>query len=215
MAKLVRSASIPKVGSELEALLLRKVFASPKTLHQYVTGTAPYPIYYTRKLSGFVQILDFIPKITDGRGCYRQPSELKEAKVSTVQQRNAFLCVLNSSLFYWLLTVWSDCRNLNKREVLGMRFTFDTVDCNSSAKLDKLAEQLMNDFRINSKILEMNYKDWGTMKIQCIYPKCSKPIIDEIDCVLAGHYGFTEEELDFIINYDIKYRMGRDAEEKE
>jgi hypothetical protein len=29
--------------------------------------------------------------------------------------------------------------------------------------------------------------------------------------VLAQHYGFTDEELDFIINYDIKYRMGRDA----
>ena len=26
--------------------------------------------------------------------------------------------------------------------------------------------------------------------------------------VLAEHYGFTDEELDFIINYDIKYRMG-------
>jgi hypothetical protein len=26
----------------------------------------------------------------------------------------------------------------------------------------------------------------------------------------AQHYGFTAEELDFIINYDIKYRMGRD-----
>lgn len=38
-----------------------------------------------------------------------------------------------------------------------------------------------------------------------------KPIIDEIDRVLARHYGFTDEELDFIINYDIKYRMGRDA----
>jgi len=38
--------------------------------------------------------------------------------------------------------------------------------------------------------------------------KLSKPIIDEIDKVLAKHYGFTEEELDFIINYDIKYRMG-------
>jgi len=36
----------------------------------------------------------------------------------------------------------------------------------------------------------------------------SKPIIDEIDRVLARHYGFTDEELDFIINYDIKYRMG-------
>ncbi len=46
----------------------------------------------------------------------------------------------------------------------------------------------------------------------------SKPIIDEIDELLAKHYGFTEEELDFIINYDIKYRMGdklNDAECKE
>ena len=36
----------------------------------------------------------------------------------------------------------------------------------------------------------------------------SKVVADEIDKVLAKHYGFTEEELDFIINYDIKYRMG-------
>ena len=39
-----------------------------------------------------------------------------------------------------------------------------------------------------------------------------KPIIDKIDKVLAKHYGFTEEELDFIINYDIKYRMGDELE---
>jgi hypothetical protein len=38
-------------------------------------------------------------------------------------------------------------------------------------------------------------------------------IIDEIDRVLAQHYGFTDEELDFITNYDIKYRMGRDDSE--
>jgi hypothetical protein len=41
---------------------------------------------------------------------------------------------------------------------------------------------------------------------------------DKIDLVLAAHYGFTDEELDFPSsrlragNYDIKYRMGRDAE---
>jgi len=37
--------------------------------------------------------------------------------------------------------------------------------------------------------------------------------------LLAGHYGLTEEELDFpaaagqvVINYDIKYRMGEELE---
>ncbi|MCK9363520.1 MAG: hypothetical protein M0P74_07975 [Syntrophales bacterium] len=43
---------------------------------------------------------------------------------------------------------------------------------------------------------------------QVFAPRLSKPVIDEIDKVLAQHYGFTDEELDFIINYDIKYRMG-------
>ena len=44
-----------------------------------------------------------------------------------------------------------------------------------------------------------------------------REVADEIDRVLAAHYGFTDEELDFIpstklragINYDIKYRMGK------
>ncbi len=37
-------------------------------------------------------------------------------------------------------------------------------------------------------------------------------IIDEIGKILAQHYGFSEEELDFIINYDIKYRMGKELD---
>lgn len=36
-------------------------------------------------------------------------------------------------------------------------------------------------------------------------------ILDETDTVPAGHSGFTAEELDFIMNYDIKYRFGRSA----
>lgn len=47
------------------------------------------------------------------------------------------------------------------------------------------------------------------------YPKLSKPIIDQIDTLLAQHYGFTHEELDFIINYDIKYRMGKELNSEE
>ncbi len=38
-------------------------------------------------------------------------------------------------------------------------------------------------------------------------------LFNETDTVLMRYYGFTEEELDFIINYDIKYRMGADAVE--
>jgi hypothetical protein len=36
--------------------------------------------------------------------------------------------------------------------------------------------------------------------------------IGAIDRVPAQHYGFSDEELDFIINYVSKYRMGKGAE---
>ena len=43
----------------------------------------------------------------------------------------------------------------------------------------------------------------------------NREIIDEIDTALAEHYGFSVAELDFIINYDIKYRMGKELESGE
>ena len=40
--------------------------------------------------------------------------------------------------------------------------------------------------------------------------KC-KQVIDQVDRALSEHHQFTDHELDFIVNYDIKYRMGREA----
>jgi hypothetical protein len=114
-------------------------------------------------------------------------------------------------MFYWLLTIYSDCRNLNKREVYTVRFDVENASEETIKHLSVLSCNLMKDFNDHSKMLEMSYERLGKMTIQCIYPKLSKPIIDEIDRVLAKHYGFSDEELDFIINYDIKYRMGQNS----
>ena len=48
----------------------------------------------------------------------------------------------------------------------------------------------------------------GTIEYQEFYPSAAKPIMDDIDRAVALHYHFDEAELDFILNYDIKYRMG-------
>ena len=60
----------------------------------------------------------------------------------------------------------------------------------------------------------LSHSESDNIEIESFRFNKSKPIIDEIDKVLAKHYGFTEEELDFIINYDIKYRMGDELGEQ-
>lgn len=72
----------------------------------------------------------------------------------------------------------------------------------------------MISLRESSKILTMRYKKHGTLNIQCIYPKYSKDIINKIDIAYGRSLGLTEEALDFIINYDIKYRMGGTEDEE-
>lgn len=82
-------------------------------------------------------------------------------------------------------------------------------------RLSALCDRLMKDLKKNSKSRVAIYKSTGRIEYTEYYAYRSKPIIDEIDRVLAEHYGFTDEELDFIINYDIKCRMGKNNEDEE
>ena len=74
-----------------------------------------------------------------------------------------------------------------------------------------MTDELMESFKRHSQRKETRYQTTGKVIYDEFDQKPSKPIVDKIDRVLAKHYGFTEEELDFIINYDIKYRMGREG----
>ena len=93
--------------------------------------------------------------------------------------------------------------------IFSFRLTYDT-----NKSLTELSLSLEKDMNNRKKILIVNSKTRGTVESYVYKKKLSKPIIDEIDKVLARHYGFTEEELDFIINYDIKYRMGDELNEE-
>ncbi len=78
-------------------------------------------------------------------------------------------------------------------------------------ELLSLADALMADLKNNSVNRTLSFQH-DTLTVQCIYPKTSKPIIDRIDQALARHYGFTNEELDSLLNYDIKFRLSLGAE---
>ena len=206
---LILGSGLVKHGDSIEGSILRKFNQASLVFGKSARTTRESSIYYTRKLSYFVQILDFVPAIYDSSGNLRKPSELKEIRFDSQKVRDGALGVLNSSLFYWLITTFSDCRNLNKREIEMARF--DLRDEGSLEKLGVVANELMADIKSRSKMQSITYKKMGTLNIQSTYPRLSKKIIDKLDAVLAQHFGLTDEEFDFIINYDIKYRMGRDG----
>ena len=207
--------TLPKLCSEVEHSLIAKLAGQRMRLAAFESKTGCHSVYYSRKVGYFLQVLDFEPRVLDGRGTRRPPSEFKELRFRSESHANLILCCLNANLFYWFVTVFSDCRHVNRREVAAFPIDLDALEMASVATaLVGLGKALMQDLRVNSSNRTMRFRH-DTLTVQCIYPKASKSIIDDIDRLLGKHYGFTEEELDFIINYDIKYRMGVDTEDDE
>ena len=202
--------SLPKISQPLENSILKKIWKSQTMLGAYVADRnsihETYSVYYSRKMSNFLQILDFIPTIYDGDGNRRPPTEFKELRFSSAAQAALAFCLLNSSLFRWFTSVFSDLRSLNKREVHSFPINLTEALGGNELLWMGLASKLSDYLRKTSEMRKMRFKH-DTLRIQCIIPKHSKPIIDEIDKALAVHYGFDEAEADFIINYDIKYRI--------
>ncbi|OAV63593.1 hypothetical protein Barb6XT_03108 [Bacteroidales bacterium Barb6XT] len=94
-------------------------------------------------------------------------------------------------------------------------FPFDYKKCKVISELEFLGKRLSENIFDNAFQKSQKYASTGIRNQLIFKPSLSKSIMDEIDKVLAEHYGFTEEELDFIINYDIKYRMGSELKEEE
>jgi hypothetical protein len=177
-----------------------------KRLALSYVDSARFVTYYSRKVNSFLQVLDFVPTVQDGEGNLRPPSEFKELRLLSQEAADAVLCCFNSTLFRWFMDVVSDGSHVNRREVDN--FPFDPARASSAhPELAGLASRLSERLRNTSDCRTMRYSH-DVLTVQCIIPRHAKSIIDEVDRVLARHYGFTDEELDFIINYDIKYRMG-------
>jgi hypothetical protein len=122
----------------------------------------------------------------------------------------AIIAILNSNLWWYYYTLHFDMYNC--KDYMMYNFPFDYDNYNNIDGLISLGKTICDSMLKNAERKFQNYKTTGVREQLIFKPSLSKPIIDEIDKVLAKHYGFTEEELDFIINYDIKYRMGSELE---
>ena len=116
--------------------------------------------------------------------------------------------IINSSLFYLYFVTYGDCFHLSNTIVHNFPVTGAIM---SDPDLASLNRELMRDLHEKAERKTIDTKIGDSITYEEFFAGGSKSIIDEIDRVLAEHYGFTDEELDFIINYDIKYRMGRDG----
>jgi hypothetical protein len=197
-----------KSGSLIEQNIKNKINnLSDNRLNDIIITGSGYFSFYHNGPTYFIRAMSFIPNSSKNM---QQSTHYKKITYSD-NFKNIVTCILNSSLYYFFYKNYSNCRDFSEREI--NYFPIGKISNNIISKIDELEIMLKKDYKKNKEIKNRTYES-GLVYYEEYYPAKSKSIIDEIDKVLAQHYGFTEEELDFIINYDIKYRMGGELEEE-
>lgn len=200
---------IPQIGSHEAYGILEKLEESRTTtiasfLSPHSTANL---MHYHRSPRYWIRAMDFEQYFSSATHS-RSIHHFRNLYFTNARAAKVCGAILNSSLyFFWFLSVGNG-RNLTGTDV--ELFSLGDITDTALDQLLPLFDRLMEDYRFNS---------FTRTRTDCAFqefrPSLSKPIIDEIDRVLARHYGFTDEESDFIINYDIKYRMGRDTDGEE
>lgn len=190
-----RDCLMPKIGNNIMKRIWLKVNEYKKDIIFFKSTSEPNFYFKDYGETYWIFPFSFVPYLT--------PVKSFKALSFDKQVLNKIFQTLNSSLFYVFYTIISDCWHFGIWHISEFPV--------SLANMKILNEDILSDSFKDNRIIRFDKRAKGD--IYEYHINKSKPIIDKIDTLLAQHYGFTEEELDFIINYDIKYRMGRELEE--
>lgn len=218
-SKILQTGTIPKIPSSLYFSIIekqKKKSGNKRLIDFFRSQPTKYKFYYFRAVLYWVKILEDEPVFRED-GIQTTTGEMKPVYLDSEDLKYTIISLLSSSLFFVHYITWSSCQVINSRD-FELPFDFNSLSSELKTLLVKLGKMLEKDLQENSVIQIRNYSARGrsfTMEKQYFYIKKSKAIIDKIDTVLAKHYDFTNEELDFIVNYDIKNRLGKDLENED
>lgn len=194
-----KEGSFVKIGSQIEKSIKDKFYCHKEIVGYQLVPQPGNTLYYRSAGGGYwIAVLNnpFDSETTSNRS----------ASFNAAYNAKVFSALLNSSLFWWYYSCNYDLFNFTEGWMFGCNFNYPTKTIEEL--LIRLSNQMEKGLRKNAQHYIINSKTNGLQNTVTYQKYYSKDVMDEIDKVLAAHYGFTEEELDFIINYDIKYRMG-------
>jgi len=200
---LIINSIIPKIGSEIEVSILRKLLKIKTSYYSFENPNGKNILYY--KGTGYNYMLAFkTPPFFEVNGQQVQNSKTKMLSLQDDILLEGAILVISSSLFYWFWTVYSNCFDFTSQDFA--RFPIDLRDLTPyKNELISLYQEIEKDLKRNGEMVIYN-KACGPTRYFQYRARLSKPLFDKVDDILAKIYGFTYEELSFIKNYDLRFR---------
>ena len=194
----------PRLGGAHAATVWARLLDSPPLAAHLGTGDS---VFYQEAAQYFVKASHRLPYFSKNGEVGAPPHG--RFLVCSTEQAPGLMALLSSTLFYLWYHAVSDCYHVSDAVVQAFPCSRSVL---SDSRLARLGKRLEDGLHDRAKVVEISTRTGDTIAYAAFNYQALRPILEEIDQVVARHYGFTEEQADFILSYDAKYRMGQSGE---
>ena len=190
---------IPKISLEVEKNILSKL-AKCDRLGKYVRKVGS-PIYYRTSGGRYFKV------VTN----YSTGSSKEKPVTLDDKYANTIGCILSSNLSFWFYQIYSN--NLDWKSCEIENTPIPPLTDAVVVQLNQLYAEYLSDIEENANKRQTtgtssytvdSFKEYKIGK--------SKAIIDKIDDLICPLYGLSQDETDFIKNYELEFRMSGENE---
>jgi hypothetical protein len=198
------STTPPKVRDQMGVSTLVKLEHGSTKLDAWVATTRTSCAYFHNGPTYWVRALDHEPNVNHKS---HRSNHYIALPVHDSEQVLALVAILNSSLFYFWFKLFTNCRDLMSSDI--EQFPVGRLSPSEMTGMAEIGRAIAKEYD-RSKAVKSRVYESGYVQYDEYYPVSAKTDIDRADCLLARHFALTDEELDYVVNYDIKYRLGAD-----
>lgn len=187
---------IAKIGNDVKLSILKKIADLPFNYYDFISEEKNNnPLYLNQRITFWTK-------------CFCEPEKSSEYKTHYVNSgcsNLALSAILNSSLFYMLWETYSDCWHITKKDLSKIRFDSRFLEKKVQRKLEQLEKNLETALKENREYIYSKQTEYIY-----IHRKCYKEIL-AIDNYVSELYGLTDEEKQYVNEYNLKYRLSQET----
>ena len=178
---------IPKIGTEIEKDILRKMLATSTKLGAIYDNQGK-AVYYRKAGGRYYKIITTKATGSSAEGYITVKSKYYKVVAA----------ILSSDLFYWFWLIHSDWHNLRTGELEMVPIPIDKLTDEQITKINTAYDDYQKDLYNKCK-----YTKTG---LRTFVARQSKPYINVLDDILCPLYGLSPKETEFIKNFEMEFR---------
>jgi len=203
----LKEGLIPKVAGEIGTKIYEKIKKQPHILKEWITQdeSSAINVYYHAIARYWIKAYNFQPFF---RREGEEPGISSNTRVVKLKNKSLalrFIALVNSSLFYYWWIVLSDEFHVLDHEVFHFRVPSEVKEWPPDKDLEVLIYDLMESYQSNA-MRTISKIGGRQITFDRFRPRLSIPKIYAIDDVISKIYKLSDEENDFLKNYDFEFR---------